>query len=61
MKCPFPCKLRTNEDLCTIKAEMCKLYNTYKAKEREQKEWESRFGEMQEEDVRRVRSYARFL
>ena len=48
------CRIRVNEDLCNLKAEFCKSIHRRNVYEEQIREIESRFGEMQEEDIKRV-------
>ena len=55
MKCPYEtCHLRTRSEVCLYFAETCKIYYQIKKHREEIAERESRFGETQVEDMRRL-------
>lgn len=55
MKCEYiNCRLRANEDLCNLRAELCRMYSLRKRNEAQIREIEARFGEIQPEDIKRV-------
>jgi len=55
MNCPYEtCHLRKRDDLCLYFAETCKIYYHIKKNREDIAERESRFGEIQYEDIKRI-------